>query len=885
MNRTPLLHRLALSLLPRAFRDKHASDLTAGLEVELSSRTGFLGRAWAHFRWLMDVLGVALSLHLRRRTPPSSGRSWTTSLSVLTRQAIRGLRSEPVVTILAILMVGVGVGASATVFSVANTLLVRPLPFSEPDRLLFIGNGDWGRGQQLSSISVQVGHLQNILAESETLTDVGGFHLFDWPSAHALTRPDRDPIRLTRIRVTPNLFPILGVQPYLGRSFSEAESVQDGPPVLLLTWDGWMRLYGGDPSVVGASAIIDDEPIPIAGVLPQSFDYPSIFSPGSRIDFVVPWAISTENSRSGNTLALIGRLASGATPDAALAELQAIAERHAEDALNSFRPRVTPLREHVSGSFRGSTLLLGAAVLLVMLMVCANLSNLLLSRGTGRRRELAVKAALGAAPRTLLGQLLAEGTLLALTGGALGVVVASAATAFIASSVTQIPLLEGVDVDRAVLAFALLASILTGLVFSTLPALRASHTPPADVLRSGGRGASAARKDARLREGLVIAQISLASLLLISTVLLLRSFRELSTVDLGFEPQQTVTARIDPNRRFSTDEEEIAYYDGFLRAASSTDAVTAAALVDVLPVEFNRRWDARNQPPTADDVEDAESVSPYVRIISPGYLQAMGLTLLSGRDLLPSDDGASPRVALVNDRLAQVLWPGQDPIGERLWSSGGEYTVIGVTKGMRHLAPDQPPGPEVFFAQRQLAGQYGSLNLIARGNVDGPMAANLRESIQRVDPGLALDPVRTVQGLLDSALSPRRFLLSLIGAFAATALALASLGIYGVLTYSVNQRRRELGIRLALGQARASLLLDILGSTLRLAAVGSVLGLVAALAFGRFLEGHLYGVSQRDPWTIVSVVGLMALVALAAAYVPAHRASRVDALRVLTGDS
>lgn len=884
MNSPSLLHRLALALLPPSFRQRHAPDLLAGLELELSARHGVLGRTWVHLRWILDVLGVALSLRRGRRTRTPPRRSLTTAASVQFRQAVRALRGEPTVAALAVLMVGVGVGASTTVFSVANTLLMRPLPFEEPDRLLFIGNGDWGRGQALSSISVQVGHLQNILDESQTLTDVGGFHLFDWPSAHSLARPGRDPVRLTRLRVTPNLLSILGVRPYLGRGWTEAESVQDGPPVLLLTWDGWMRLYGGDPAVVGASAIIDDEPVPIAGVLPRSFDFPSIFSPGARVDFLIPWAISPEHSRSGNTLALVGRLASSATPTTALTELEAIAERHGNEGLNHFRPGVAPLRQHVSGSFRSSTLLLGAAVLLVMLMVCANLSNLLLSRGTGRSRELAVKAALGATPRTLLSQLLTEGTLMALAGGVLGVIVAIAATHLIAASVTQVPLLQGVDVDRTVLGFALLASVATGLIFTALPALRASHTPPAAVLRSGGRGASAARKDSRLRETLVIAQISLASLLLVSTVLLLRSFRELSRVDLGFEPQQTVTARIDPNVRFASDEEEAAYFDEFLEAALETDGVTAAAFVDVLPVEFNRRWDVRTEPAPEGDEDDSEGISPYVRIISPGYLRAMGLTLLSGRDFGTSDDSSTPRVALVNDRLAEILWPDRDPIGERFTSSGMEFTVVGITKGMRHLAPDQPPGPEVFFSHRQLAGQYGSLNLIARGNVRSSMAANLRESLRRTDPGLAMDPVRTIQGLLDSALSPRRFLLSLIATFAATALVLASLGIYGVLSYSVNQRRRELGIRLALGQDRVSLLTGILGNTMRLATVGLILGLLAALTAGRFLEAHLYGVSQRDPWTLLSVVALISFVALAAAYLPAHRASRVDALRVLTSD-
>ncbi|NNM32920.1 MAG: FtsX-like permease family protein [Gemmatimonadetes bacterium] len=883
MSRPPLPTRLALGLLPKDFRHRHRAELLAGLAEERAGCASAWGRAWVAFRWVLDLGRVSAGLRFRSLWPSPSVPHAPQLLGLHLKQAFRSLRGTAGLTALAVMMVALGIGASTTVFSVANTLLMRPLPFADPDRLVFIGNGDWGRGQARSEISVQVGHLQHLLNESNTLEDVGGYHLFDRPSAHTLAPPGREPVRLTRLRVTPNFLTVLGVQPHLGRGFTTGEGRQGGPPVLLLTWDAWMRNYNGDPDVVGTSALIDDQPTLVAGVLPRAFDFPSIFAPGSTVDFLIPWAISAENSRSGNTLALIGRLAAGRTVGAARTEVEAIAARHHDERLNEFVPFLLPLRDQVSGSLRNATFVLAAAVFLVMAMLCANLSNLLLSRGATRQRELAVRAALGASRRTLLGQLFYEGLILSLAGGVLGVAVAVAATRVIARSGGNIPLLRGVGVDSTVLVFALAASIGTGLLFTVLPALRASATPPQEVLRAGTRGASAGREERRLRSTLVIAQISLACLLLIGAGLLLKSFRELSRVDLGFEPRETLTARIDPGRRFVTTEERSAWFGEILAAVREAPGVESAGWVDVLPVEFNRRWCVRVQ----SDVglsEDCEPAQPFVRIISDGYLAAMGVRLFSGRAIGTQDHHDATPVALVNDRLAQIYWPGEDPLGASVRTSGVDYTVVGVTQGMRHLSPDQPPEPEIFFSHRQL-GDYRALNLIVRGPVNQSLSRSIREAVRRAAPSLAMDPPRRVQGLVDSAVSSRRFLMVLVSTFAATALMLASLGIYGVLSYTVNQRRREMGIRLALGQSRSSLLMGVMGDVGRQAGAGLAAGLVAAAVLTRVLDSQLYGVTRRDPVVFGGVLGLMALVALAAAYIPANRAARTDPVAVLNSDT
>ena len=894
MKNAPLWCRVLIATLPRPFRERHASDLLDGLAEEQDARSGAVGRSWAAFLWALDLCRVAASLRLARPLRRVFPAHTTGLAGTHLKQAVRSLRGTGALTALAVLTVALGVGASTTVFSVADTLLIRPLPFDDPDRLVFIGNGDWGRGQARSAISVQVGHLQHVLNESTTLEDVAGYHLFDFPSAHTLSPPGRQPVRLTRLRVTPNLLSVLGVQPRFGRAFSPQEGQQDGPPVLLLTWASWMRHFDGDPGVVGSTAIIDDEPIPVAGVLPREFDFPSIFAPGTTVDFLIPWAISPENSRTGNTLALVGRLAPGTTVQAAEGELETIAARHRNEGLNNFTPTTKPLRDQVSGSFRSATLLLAAAVSLVMVMVCANLSNLLLSRGATRRRELAVRAALGASRRTILEQLFYEGLLLSLAGGLAGVLVALGATKAISRSARDIPLLTGVSIDLKVLGFALLASVGTGLLFTVIPALRASRTPPQEVLRAGSRNASAGLDEQRVRSALVVAQISLACLLLTGAGLLLKSFRELARVDLGFEPRATLTARIDPGRRFSSMEERTAYFDEIMTAVRQAPGVEAAGWVDVLPVEFNRRWDVRpggdapdpcvQDPDSGGATSPCESVQPYLRIIGDDYLEAMGVSLLSGRAIEPRDDQTAAPVALINDRLADILWPGRDPIGETLRASGREYTIVGITRGMRHLSPDQPPEPEFFLSHRQI-GDYRALNLIARGPAPGSMPQSLRAAVRSAAPNLAMDPPRRIQGLVDSAVSSRRFLMLLVSIFAATALLLASLGIYGVLSYTVSQRRREMGIRLALGQTHTSLLLGVLRSVGRQTGVGLATGLLAAAALGRVLENQLYGVTRRDPGVFAGVLILMGLVALLAAYVPASRAARTDPVAVLNADT
>ena len=870
---------ILLRLTPRSFRERHGPQVLEDAEERLrggSRRSRFLRST----RMALDVLCVAASLRL---APPRARAALHGRVSMGLAHGVRAIRRSPALALLAVPMVGLGVGAVTIVYSVGTTLLVRPLPFDDPHELLWISNGEWGRGQALSSISVQVSHLQDIQAESRTFTQVAGFHLFDRAGDHTLYGQG-EPRRVTRLRVTPGFLPLLGVEPLHGRLFDDEESVYGGPPAILLTHDLWATSFRRDPAIVGQAVTIDDEPVTVVGVLPATFDFPAIFAPGTRTDFLAPFPLGPETDRSGNTLALIGRLASGATLRAAQSELTAIAARHQAVRRNSFEPRASPLRMHLTGSFRSSTFVLAASVALVMLIVCANLSNLLLAHGAARRRELAVRTALGAGKRDLLGQMLAESLVLALVGGAVGIALAYGGTHLVAGLDTRIPLLSGVAVDRSVLAFALAISIASGLVFGLLPAARASMVSPFEAMAGGGRGSSSSRREGRVRSGLVVGEVALACVLLVGAGLLSRSFLRLTDVEMGFDPGESIALRIDPTTRFETTEQEIAYYDDALHQARQVPGVVAAGLTDVLPVGFNRRWCI-----DVEDVSDPEgqcgSALTYVRLISDGYVEAMGLSILVGRDLEPEDDQDGAPVVLINDVLAERLWPDGNPLDHyiRIWDREPRQ-VVGVTRGMRHLAPDQPPAPEVFFPLRQVP-DVGDLHLIASPAPGADIGGSLREALRRMDPDLALDSQSPVRGILDSATSPRRFTLLLVVGFALASVALASLGVYGVVSYSVTQRRAEMGIRLALGAQRRSVWSRVLMETMGLAGLGLTAGLLLAALSARLLESQLFGVTAWDLPTFSGATIVLALVTGAAGLLPALRASRIDPARTLASDS
>lgn len=804
---------------------------------------------------------------------------WFDTLAQDVRYSLRTLRRDAGLTTFAILIVGLGVGASSTVFNVFNALLLRPLPFAEPDRLAWIANN---LGAGLSERTTQVDYLLDLRAQTKSFSDIAAYFAFYGVGDSKLTGSGQ-PERLTGVPVSENFFPLLGVQPVLGRLFTAEECKFNGPRAVLLSYRFWQRRFGADPQITGRPLTLDGQPVTVAGVMPESFDFAGVFTPGKRVDLFLPLPLTPEINRQGNTIFLIGRLKPGVTIEAARSEVDVVSRhiRQQKPQRNDFVPKLIALREYVSGSFRPALFVLSCAVAVLMLVVCANLSNLLLARSTTRQKEMAIRAALGAGKRRLIGQMLTESVLLSTGGALLGIVLAFTGTVLLSRLDTVgIPLLQHARIDGAALGFALLTAILTGVLFGLTPALRTAAISISGTLKESGRGTSEGRTHGWVRGALVISEIALACVLLVGAGLLIRSFLRVLDVDLGFRPESAIALRIDPGTGYNTQERRNTYFNEALRRVSSIPGVSAAGLTDALPLGRNRTWGVSAKGKL---YGRGEQPSAYVRVVSDGYFSAMGIPLRAGRDFTPADDPSAPRAIIVNETLARRLWPGENPLG-RIMRADRERQVIGVVGDVRHLALEQDAGPEMYLPIRQ-SGDYSSVDIVARASQEpASLAGAIRAALQPLDPDLPANEFRTLQELVDRSVSPRRFVVVVLAGFAGFALILASLGIYAVISYSVNRRRAEIGIRMALGASAADLQVRILVQTLRLAAVGMLLGTVISWTGARMLRGLLYGVTSSDPLTFAAMLGTLALVAALAGYLPARRASRMNPVEALRAE-
>lgn len=789
------------------------------------------------------------------------------------RQAFRLMRRDAAFTAFAILIVGLGVGASATVFSVVNAVLVRPLPFHEPARLVWIINRDVSG---LSGQTTQVDYLLDLRAHAQSYSDIAGYMAFYGLGDNVLTGQG-EPERLSGVQVSDNFFQTLGVEPQIGRLFNPDECKWHGPRATLLSHGLWQRRFAADPSIVGRTLIINSEPVTVIGVMPESFDFAEVFAPGAHIDLYSPFPLTSETNRWGNTMAIVGRLKPGASLSAAQAELKILApqlvETHRSQRDNTFEGHVSPLADHVAGRFRLSLIVLACAVGAVLLIVCANLSNLLLARGVTRQKELAIRAALGASRGRLLRQLLAEGAALAFCGAALGVLLAVGATHLLTRlDAVSIPMLRDVRTDSAALAFALLASLVTSAVFGLVPALQLPASALHDTLKDASRGGTIGRGSAWLRGALVTSEIALACVLLVGAGLLMRSFLRVLDVNMGFQPERAAAIRVDTGNRFSKQEQWNAFFDDVLRRARQTPGVDSAGLTDALPLGRNRSWGAGVKghvyPP-------GQFPSAFPRVISDGYFAAMGIPLVAGRDFDSRDVPASDPVIILNQTMARALFPGESALGGIIRACG-ERRVVGVVGDVRHLALEQAAGLEMYLPIRQ-CNDFASVDLVVRTRRDpATLAGAIRGSLKPIAPNVPGQDFRVLQTLVDRSVSPRRFVVLLLGGFALFALVLASLGIYSVVSYSVNRRTQEIGIRMALGASAARLQARIVGQTVALAALGVLAGGVISFLLGRTLETLLFGVKSSDPATFCAVLVVLAGVAAAAGYIPARRASRID---------
>jgi predicted permease len=647
----------------------------------------------------------------------------------------------------------------------------------------------------------------------------------------------------------------------------------------------WQRRFNSDPGIVGSALTLNDQPHTVIGVLPASFDFASVFAPGSHFDLYFPFPLSQETNRWGNTMAMIGRLKPGATVDGARAEIRTLAGQitteHPER--NGFQGNVKPLAEQVSGRIRLAVWVLAGAVGMVMLIVCANLSNLLLARTASRQKEIAIRTALGAGRRRLLAQMLTEGIVLSCSGALLGILLAIAGTRALARlDAVSIPLLRDVHTDATALGFTLAVALATGIVFGLAPALQARGAAMTSALKDASRGSTEGRRRTWVRDALVVSEIAFACVLLVGAGLLIRSLIRVLDVDMGFQPARAATIRVDPDSRYSTREQRTAYVDEVLRRVREIPGVEAAGITDALPLGRNRTWGAGAKGVT---YERGRFPFAFVRIVSDGYAAAMGIPLRAGRDILPSDTAASEQVIVVNETMARALWPGQDPIGKYvLGGCAKERRVVGVVGDVRHLALEQASGNEMYLPLRQ-CGDVPSTDLVVRSAMPpAQLAGAVRAALQPIAANLPGNDFRTLQQLVDKSVSPRRFLVLLLGSFAAFALVLASLGIYGLISYSVSQRTQEIGIRMALGASARDVQRRIIAQTLWLAAIGMVIGTAASWAMAQGAGGLLFGVTARDPGTFAGMLMVLTLVALVAGYVPARRASRIDPMVALRAE-
>jgi predicted permease len=767
------------------------------------------------------------------------------------------------------------------VFSVVNTLLLRPLPFADPERLVWIANGDTAG---LSGQTTQVGHMLDLRERTQSLSAIAGYFAF-YGVGDALLSGSGEPERLSGVPVSDNFFQVLGVQPQLGRLFTAEEAAWNGPKAVLLGHGFWRRRFASDPRVVGTALTINDDPYTVVGVLPPSFDFATVFAPGSHFDLYFPFPLSPQTNRWGNTMAMIGRLKPGIAPGEAEAEIRSVGRQITAEHpdRNSFQGHVRPLADHVSGRVRLAAWVLAGAVGMVMLIVCANLSNLLLARLTSRQKELAVRSALGAGRLRLTAQMLTESLVLAGGGALVGIVLAALGTrALTRLDAISVPLLRDVRTDGAALAFTVLMAIAAGLVFGLAPAFQARSAAIHDSLKDASRGSTEGRGRRWMRSALVVSEIALACVLLVGAGLLIHSLVRVLEVDMGFDPSRAATIRVDPDSRYDTRERQDAYIDDVLRRVRAIPGVEAAGITDAVPLGRNRTWGVRAKGVT---YERGRAPLVYPRMATDGYREAMRIPLVAGRDIAPTDTAAGEPVIVVNETMARALWPGQDALGKIvLGACARERRVVGVVGDVRHLALEQSSGNEMYIPMRQ-CGDRPSLDLVVRSSLAAaPMAAAVREALKPIAPNLAGNDFRTLQQIVDKSVSPRRFTVLLLGAFAAFALVLASLGIYALISYSVNQRTQEIGIRMALGAGAGDIRRQIVGQTLWLTVVGAALGTAASWALARALQGLLFEVGAGDPAAFFGMLLVLTVVAVAAGYLPARRASRIDPMIALRAE-
>ena len=794
------------------------------------------------------------------------------------RYAFRTLAKSRGFAALATLTLALGIGANTAIFTVANALLLRPLPYPDPDRLVLVSMAANSQRDQLKSMSFL--RFRMLTERSRGFSALAGFvnESFDLSGRG-------EPEQLRAARVSWQFFDVLGVRPAMGRSFTASEDQAGARPVVIISHALWMRLFGGR-QVVGQNITLDSRDYTVIGVLPAGF----VFSPlGTDVDVWAPHVfelnIATPQQVYGGAsfLTVVARLGPGITREQAQAEMDVLERQYRQD--NPGRPDIDPknslvvadLREQLVANIRPALLVLLGAVGFVLLIACANVASLLLSRALGRRKEIAVRAALGASRATLIRQLITESLLLALAGGICGVLLSEWGTRVLTRlTADTLPNISGVHMDGWVLAFTAGISLASGFLFGLAPALQLSKPDLNTVLRDEGRGSTGNRKRNYARNLLVVSQVALSTVLLVGSGLLIGSFVRLQTVSLGFDPRNILTLRIAlPPTKYATPQQEVVFYHRALQEVQSLPGVQAAAFSSALPLNTSRLSPA---------LPEGQPVVPFgqrpilnIQTISPDYAKVLHVALLGGRAFTEHDDAQAPGVAIVNQSLVRRFWPNENPIGKHvlLGQRQQPVEVVGVFADVRNWSLASDTNPEIILPFPQLPWRW--LNLSVRSASDPrSLIPAIRRRVAAVDPEQPLTNVETMEELIGSASAQPRFTMFLLGVFAAMALLQAMAGIYGVIAYSVAQRTQELGIRMALGADRGDVLKLVVGHGLALTFAGIVIGLGAALALTRVMSSLLFHTSVTDPVIFTASALLFTAVAVLASYLPARRATRID---------
>jgi predicted permease len=839
---------------------------------------GGLSPREARRRALLKLGGVLQTTesYRRQRRPPMLDEFWQDL-----RYGVRTLIKSPMFTLVAVLTLALGIGATTAIFSVVNAVLLRPLPYPDADKLLYVG-------QRYRSGLAGSGEPKFLFwrEQSQSFEALACYSGFGGAGGNLAGGSEAEYAR--GMRVSEDFFRVLGVYPALGRAFTHEEDQPGGAGVVILSDGLWQRSFGGDRGLIGRSVTLNDRPVTVVGIMPPHFRF------GSEVGLFVPMRARPGANVDPNAT-VVGRLKPGVSFDQAQSELKVIAEKYRAAFPRQMAEGETvdaqPYQElFTEGVAKYLWIVLGA-VSFLLLIACANVANLQLTRAASRRREIAVRMALGAAGGRIARQLLTEGLVLALAGGAAGLLLALWGTRLLSAMMPRdvLPAVAEVSVDWRVLAFAFAASVLTGLLFGSAPALQARKVDVNSALKDGpGKGATAR---GRLRGALVVAEVALSLVLLVGAGLLIRTFANLLSVAPGFDPHNVLTFQIDLNgERYDTAGEASAFYRDALERISGLPGVEAAAVTNKLPLD----WQFNMPVFLAARPDEAQSVQ--VRMISPDYFRVMKIDVRQGRPFTGADNSSAPPAVLVNEAFARRFFDGQDPFAQQL--SVGRSTddparqVIGVVADVKQQGLDRPAPPMIFVPIAQVSNKlmatvraFTSANFVVRTTGE-PLALSraVKREIATLDATLALSRVSSMEEIGARSVASQRFNMLLLGLFAALGLGLAAVGIYGVMSYAVAQGTREIGIRMALGAQRSRVLMLVAGQGMTLALIGLAVGIAASLALTRLMESLLFGVSTRDAATFAQYSVILAVVALAACLIPARRATKVDPLIALRAE-